>query len=71
MSLIRTLAEFNEQFAHSDAPRIGDFDALLEGLKREFGEPRTDIAVQLLTAGDAARCAARQPISRTASTPNR
>jgi hypothetical protein len=60
VSVVRTLAEFNEQFAHSDAPRIPDCDLLLEGLIREFGEPRTDIAVQLLTAGDAARCAARQ-----------
>jgi hypothetical protein len=48
-----------EWFTPNDAPRIGDFDALLEALRREHDEPRTDLAVQLVAALDAARCDAR------------
>ena len=60
MASLRTLAEFNEQFARSDAPKIPDYDLLLEALIREHGEPRTDLAIQWVQAADAARCAARR-----------
>ena len=50
------LALRGERFTPNDCPRIGDFDALLEALRREHGEDgRPDL----------------QPIPRTTMTPNR
>ena len=52
-SLLTTLGE---RFTSNDCPKIGEYDELLEALKREHGpEGRPDL----------------QPIPRTTSTPNR
>ena len=53
-------ALFDRDYVPNDGPKIPEYDQLLEALKREFGEPRTDLAVQMLQALDAARCTARR-----------